>query len=48
MDETTILIILAALHAVSEALSMIPALKSNGLFQLVYNMLKFLVPSRKK
>jgi len=48
MDETTILIILAALHAVSEALSMIPALKSNGLFQLVYNIIKFIAGKGKK
>jgi len=48
MDETTILIIVAALFAVSEALSMIPALKSNGLFQLVYNIIKFIAGKGKK
>lgn len=29
-----------ALLAVSEALSLIPAVKSNGIFQLIYNALK--------
>jgi len=32
--------ITVALLAVSEALSLIPAVKSNGIFQLVYNFLK--------
>lgn len=32
--------IAVALLAVSEALSLIPAVKSNGIFQLVYNFLK--------
>jgi len=48
MDETTTLIILAAALAVSEALSMIPGLKSNGIFQLVYNILKFIAGKGKK
>lgn len=33
-------VIFGALWAVSEALSLIPAVKSNGVFQLVFNMLK--------
>ena len=39
MDTTTITIILAALFAVSEALSYIPALKANGVFQLIFGIL---------
>jgi len=37
-------VILCALLAVSEALSLIPALKSNGIFQLVIGVLKKLKP----
>lgn len=33
-------IIFAALFAVSEALSLIPGVESNGIFQLIYNVLK--------
>lgn len=33
-------IIAAALLSVSEALSLIPAVKSNGIFQLLVNLLK--------
>ena len=36
------IIILAALLAVSEALSLIPQIKSNGVFQVVHNLLKSL------
>ena len=35
-------IILAALLAISEALSLIPQVKSNGVFQVIYNLLKSL------
>ena len=48
MEPTTLIIILSALLAVSEALSFIPAVKSNGIFQLVYNVLKFLAGAGKK
>lgn len=34
--------IIAALLAISEALSFIPSLKSNGVFQLFWNVLKTL------
>lgn len=37
---TTINMILAALLAISEALSLIPGVKSNGIFQLIYFFLK--------
>ena len=39
MEANTIAIILAALFAVSEALSYIPALKANGVFQLIFGIL---------
>lgn len=40
MTETDIAIVLAALLAVSEALSLIPAVKSNGIFQLAVALIK--------
>jgi hypothetical protein len=46
------MIALAVLFGISESLSMIPQVKSNGVFQAVYNILKFLKekvsPSLKK
>lgn len=41
-DETNqmIAIVLGTLLAVSESLALIPALKSNSIFQLVFNLLK--------
>jgi hypothetical protein len=42
MDTTTSLIIVSSALAISEALSLIPAIKSNGIFQLIYNLLKSL------
>lgn len=36
-------LILAVLFGISEALALIPALKSNSVFQLVFNILKSLV-----
>ena len=41
--EAIILIILAAVVAVSEALALIPALKSNSILQLVSNIAKKLL-----
>lgn len=38
MDASTV--IAAALFAVSEALSLIPAVKSNGVFQLIVDLLR--------
>lgn len=43
METTTIIGIISALLAVSEGLSLIPGLKSNGIFQIVYYILKALV-----
>lgn len=40
MNEQNLAIILGALFAVSEALSLIPAIKSNGVFQFVFNTIK--------
>lgn len=37
---TTIDIVLAALFAISEALSLIPGVKANGIFQIIYLFLK--------
>jgi hypothetical protein len=39
MDVNTISLILGALLAVSEALSLIPQVKANGVFQLAMNIL---------
>ena len=37
---TTIDIVLATFFAISEALSLIPGVKSNGIFQMIYLFLK--------
>lgn len=42
MNESIILV-LAVLGGISEALSLIPAVKANGVFQLVVNILKALL-----
>ncbi len=42
MDQQTVMVVIGALLAVSEALSLIPALKSNGVLQLVVNLLQTL------
>ena len=36
------IIVVTALLAISEALSLIPQVKSNGVFQVIYNLLKSL------
>jgi len=48
MDANTIVIIVAACLAVSEALSLFPAVKSNGIFQLGYSLLKALATGIKQ
>ncbi|MBA7474187.1 hypothetical protein ES707_09535 [subsurface metagenome] len=40
MTATTVAIIIAALLAVSEALALIPAVRANGIFQMLWNLLK--------
>lgn len=47
MTEEEINIILLALFAVSEALSLIPKVKANGVFQLVQNILRTLKGEKK-
>ena len=42
MDQQSLVIVAGALFAVSEALSLIPAVKSNGVFQFVFNLLRTL------
>ena len=48
MTNETIAMILGALFATSEALALIPALKSNSVFQLIFNILKKAVTIFKK
>jgi len=43
MDVNDSTVIAMALFAVSEALSLIPAVKANGVFQLVANLLRAVV-----
>lgn len=40
MIDPKLTVVFGAAWAVSEALSLIPAVKSNGIFQLIYNGLK--------
>ena len=47
MDNNTITIIIAAALAVSEALSLIPGVKANGIFQMVINIIKYFAGSGK-
>jgi hypothetical protein len=42
MEPETIYIILGALLAVSEALALIPAVRANSIFQLIWGILKIL------
>lgn len=48
MDATTITIIVGALLAVSEALSLIPAVKANGIFQVLWRILKAVAGEKEK
>jgi hypothetical protein len=48
LDPQTWIIILAALWGVSEALSLIPAVKSNGVFQVIFNVLQRLYGTARK
>ena len=47
MDNNNLIIILAAVIAVSEALALIPALKSNSILSLVVNICKMIVGGKK-
>jgi hypothetical protein len=42
MSAATVAIIIGALLAVSEALSLIPAVRANGIFQMFWNLLKIM------
>ena len=45
LEEDTVehtIIVVTVLLAISEALSLIPQVKSNGVFQVIYNLLKSL------
>lgn len=48
MDAVTISIIIGALLAVSEALSLIPGVASNGVFQVLWNVLKLLAGAKEE
>lgn len=43
IDNETALIIVSALLAVSEALSLIPSIRSNGIFQAVFGILRAVI-----
>jgi hypothetical protein len=47
MDSEQLLAIASAGLAASEALSFIPKVKSNGLFQLIWNVLKVIIAKKK-
>jgi hypothetical protein len=38
--DSKLLLVIAVLGGISEALSLIPAIKANGVFQLIQNILK--------
>lgn len=48
MDVATLSIIIGALLAVSEALSLIPAVKANGIFQVIWRMMKLVAGAKKE
>jgi hypothetical protein len=48
MDAVTISIIIGALLAISEALSLIPGVAANGVFQVLWNLLKILAGEKKE
>jgi len=48
VDSITITLIIGALLAVSEALSLIPQVKANGLFQVLWRILKAVAGEKKE
>jgi len=48
VELNTITIIIGALLAVSEALSLIPQVKANGLFQVLWRILKMIAGEKKE
>ena len=47
MEINTIMAVVSALLAISEGLSLIPRFKSNGIFQVVVNVLRWLATKPK-
>lgn len=48
MDFSTISIIIGALLAISEALSLIPGVQSNGIFQVIWRVLKIVAGAKEE
>jgi len=48
MNLENILLYVSVAFAVSEGLAMIPAVKANSIFQLIFSLLKALVPKKDK
>ena len=48
MELGTLSIIIGALFAISEALSLIPAVRANGIFQVLWNLLKVATGAKKE
>jgi len=48
VDINTITLIIGALLAVSEALSLIPVVKANGVFQVLWRLLKLVAGEKKE
>lgn len=48
MELTTITAIVGALLAISEALSLIPGVQSNGVFQVIWRVLRIVAGAKEK
>ena len=48
MDAVTLSVIIGGLLALSEMLSLIPGVKSNGIFQMAWHVLKILAGEKKE
>ncbi len=48
MEANNIAIVFAVLFAASEALSLIPAIRANSIFQMIWNLLKVLAGKKNK
>lgn len=46
MEGFNFAMLFAVLFGISEALAVIPSIKSSGVFQLIYNVLKSLAPKK--
>lgn len=46
MAQGQLVLILGVLLAVSEGLALIPAIKANSVFQLIFNILKSIAPKK--